>query len=808
MNGFSRGPKNRKPIGSSRGPTNHKPINRKDGVKPMDDPFGLRVRTAGNRRDIVLFLFFCLLAAALIFQLVNLQVFASPWLQALAEPRRQDSSIIPAKRGIIYDRNYNVLAQTVNAITITAQPKQVADPQRTAETLAMMLGGKAEDYYRQLTVDANYVVISKAVDYGAGKALMDLDSDLDKVLKKQQAKTEQHGLPDVDASPAVDAKLAAAQAARQAETGGAGAADSAADVGGAGDAGAEGGSTGDAGGTADAADTKDAAAEAAAAAAEGASGAEDAADAANTAATVNTANTTADTTGAAANSGVNVQFPIKAGGEATRLKGKDNKQADKVEKLTGRNPLYGIYYEKTTRREYPYGDIGMQVIGKVSFQYDEAAGKELLRGDSGIERQYNELLTGSDGLMSTEYSMEKYGRPLSGMPIPGSERQELAAIDGQDIVLSIDIQLQQFVEQKLVESGQERNCENGNALVLDGANGEILATASLPLASRKHLSQKDVQNGATNAKAISLSYEPGSIFKPLTAAALFEEKLVSPDDWFYVSYSRQFIQDSIHDSHPHPDIDMSFREIIAQSSNVGTSWAKDRISDPLYANYLKDFGICEYTGVDFPGEENGWVSKIDGDSEPYPYNVLKDADNWADVRSANISFGQGINVTSLQMASFYGAVANDGIQHRPHFLVGTPQSGVKSTNKESGFNDGSGVSDTDESVGMRIMRSDTASSLQSLLRSVVTDGTGSKARIEGYNVAGKTGTAQKLIDGVYSEQEYVVSFVGFLEASDSKLVCITSMDNPERAEYDAPTGPLFSSIMKYAADRYMIKPSS
>jgi cell division protein FtsI (penicillin-binding protein 3) len=241
---------------------------------------------------------------------------------------------------------------------------------------------------------------------------------------------------------------------------------------------------------------------------------------------------------------------------------------------------------------------------------------------------------------------------------------------------------------------------------------------------------------------------------------------------------RRFSDYTISDSHPRGDMTMSFRTIIAESSNVGISLVKDRIGDEAYAGYLKRFGIGLPTRVDFPGEGLG---------------ILADWDDWSDIQTANISFGQGVSVSSLQIAGFYGAVANNGIKYQPHFLIDRPQALERVS-----------FADTAE----QIMRPDTAQGLTSMLESVVTDGTGHAAKIEGYSVAGKTGTAQKASpDGGYLPDNYIVSFVGFLSSSESKLVCITSMDNPIGAEGNAPTGPLFASIMQFAANRYMIEPS-
>jgi cell division protein FtsI (penicillin-binding protein 3) len=437
---------------------------------------------------------------------------------------------------------------------------------------------------------------------------------------------------------------------------------------------------------------------------------------------------------------------------------------------TSRAALHGIYYLKDTRRVYPHGAIGAQIIGMVGTDNT---------GLFGLEYMYDAVLRGTNGKLATEYSLQKENRPASGQPIPGSARERVEPIDGKDIVVSLDIELQQYVESELVRVGTEREAEGGNVLVLEGATGEITAAASLPLADRDNMDEEMIASGATTLKAICWGYEPGSIFKPLTAAAILEEGAMGIEDGLFAPAYRSIDGYTISDSHPRPDKDMSFRTIIAESSNVGISLAKERISDETYASYLKRFGIGQPTHVDFSGEETG---------------ILAPWETWSAVQSANISFGQGVTVSSLQVASFYGAVANDGIKYQPHFLVEQPQVLTQLN-----------IADKSE----RIMPSATARTLEDMLISVVTDGTGKTAGIEGYVVAGKTGTAEKAApnpaDG-YLRNSYIVSFVGYLAESPNKLVCITSMDNPIGADGNAPTGPLFASIMQFAANRYMIEP--
>jgi cell division protein FtsI (penicillin-binding protein 3) len=604
-------------------------------------------KVVGSNREGLLFVGFCVVALLLVLQLINLQIFAADELSEKARAQRVRVTDIPAKRGTIYDRNGNVLAMSVDATTIYANPQEIEDPEATAAILASVLGGKAEDYYPKLSEKTDPELVDKTNKLGtvtfvyilqkADVALAQKLKDRDAALKEQLAEEAQ--LADSSASA-----------------------------------------------------------------------------------------------------------PHTA--------------------------LYGIHYLQDSKRVYPYDAIGMQIIGTV---FTNA--KDRFEGLYGIEQMYENVLAGTDGKLSTEYSLET-GKPLSGQPIPGSEREEIAPVDGQDIILSLDIELQQHVEAELARTGAERETDNGSALVLDAATGEILATASLPLANREGLSQEEVDRGATTLKAICSSYEPGSIFKSLTAAAILEERAMGTEDTIFVPSTRAIHDYTISDAHPRPDATMSLRTIIAQSSNVGMSIVKDRLSNETYASYLKRFGVGMPTHVDYVGESTG---------------ILAPWEEWPDIQSANISFGQGVEVSPLQMASFYGAVANDGIRYEPHFLIDRPQALDRST-----------FSDRSE----QLMRSDTASELESMLISVVTDGSGHAARIKGYSVAGKTGTAQKASpEGGYLPDNYFVSFVGYFAGSESKLVCITSMDNPIGADGNAPTGPLFASIMQFAANRYMIQPT-
>lgn len=312
--------------------------------------------------------------------------------------------------------------------------------------------------------------------------------------------------------------------------------------------------------------------------------------------------------------------------------------ADKVKELK----LDGVYFIADTRREYPNGSIGGQVIG-----YCNVDGE----GITGLELQYNDILSGTPGTYTAE-------RGEQGFPIPGGVKEETPAVNGQDIMVSLDIKLQDTVEQALAEGVKDLETEEGSSIVMDAATGEIYAACSLPYMNPADMSSSQV--GSESVKAITQAYEPGSTFKSVSALTILEQGTMGPEDTMFCPSSISADDYDVSDSHERDGETYSLREILNHSSNVGISLATEQAGfDKLYDN-IKRFHFTEPTGVDYPGEAAG--------------NVL-DFDNWAKITGYNVSFGQGIAVTPLQMARFYSAIANDGTLVTPHFLISKPQSG-------------------------------------------------------------------------------------------------------------------------------------
>ena len=430
-------------------------------------------------------------------------------------------------------------------------------------------------------------------------------------------------------------------------------------------------------------------------------------------------------------------------------KGADEDGMKKIKDLA----IDGVDFEKTTKRVYPCGSVGSQVIGILN-----SDGKAI----TGLELYYDDILGGTAGHKTTEYSQE-------GVPVPGSEKVTAEVVNGKDIVLSIDIDLQQKLEESLELRVEEVQGKGGSGIVMDSATGEIYACSSSPTFDITDLSE--IKEGATNLSGISSAYEPGSIMKPLTMLGALLDGKVTLDSTYYCPAALNVDGYTITDSHQRPSEDMSVSTIIADSSNVGISLvARDLTFTRLY-EYIKQFQLCDATGVDYPGEASGSVA---------------DKNSWSEVQGYNISFGQGLTTTPIEMVRFYGALANDGTACTPHFLVDVPSEADRRSYSTTQLTD----------------NAQAISTLESMMKQTVERGTGTDAQIKGYNVVGKTGTAEIASDtGGYKKGMYNISFIGYLPDSSTNLVCfVGATDVPGERQ----TVASFRDIMAFAIDRYNI----
>lgn len=449
----------------------------------------------------------------------------------------------------------------------------------------------------------------------------------------------------------------------------------------------------------------------------------------------------------------------------------DVEDAENLQALLDERGVEGVYCLDDTRREYPNGQVGGQVIGACEIKVDEETGAEYYEGISGLEAYYDDLLSGTPGVYVAE-------RGQGGMPIPGGVHEDVPAVDGQDIVVSLDITLQGAVEERLAQGVEDIEGTGGNAVVMDAGTGEIYAAASLPYFNPADRSV--VEEGSTQLKCVTDLLEPGSIFKTVSTMAILETGTMGPDDTIFCPAYITADGYTISDAHDRGDQEMTLREILDKSSNVGISLAVEEMGFQELYDHIVAYGLHSDTGVDYPGE---------GEADTDALGYLVPFDEWGRVTAYNVSFGQGISVTPLQMVRFYGAIINDGVAVTPHFLISKPQSG-----------------ETPEYETEQIIQNTSAlPTMIDMLKTVVSNGTGTAAAIDGYEVAGKTSTAEIYDEenGGYREGVYNICFTGFLADSSSQLVCFVGANE---VPGDRVVTPVFKDIMTTAIDRFKITP--
>lgn len=417
--------------------------------------------------------------------------------------------------------------------------------------------------------------------------------------------------------------------------------------------------------------------------------------------------------------------------------------------------LDGIYFLDDMKRVYPYGSIAGQILGLVDVDGN---------GQTGLELYYDSILKGEPGKLVLQQG-------AYGMPIPGGTEVDEPAKDGQDIILSIDIDMQQYVEERLAKGVSDIGGEDGSAVLYDADSGDIIAIASTPYLDPSDRS--NIEEGATSVKAITTQFEPGSIFKTASFCAMLEAGGITAQTTVDCPVYLEADEYKISDAHERAATTMTAAEVLAQSSNVGTSLL---VQQHLGFNGLYDkirkYGLNDATGVDYPGEAEGYLTNVS---------------TWSLIQSYNVTFGQGISLSPLMITRFYGAIASGtGVAHTPHFLISKPSSGEE-------------VTWNSEQI---IDNTDAIAPLTDMLVGVVENGTGKTAAVEGYTTAGKTGTAEYADDtGSYVKNMYNLDFVGFLPNATSNLVCFVGVNH---VPYERNTCEVFKDIMTEASSRYKI----
>jgi cell division protein FtsI (penicillin-binding protein 3) len=407
-------------------------------------------------------------------------------------------------------------------------------------------------------------------------------------------------------------------------------------------------------------------------------------------------------------------------------------------------PGFGFYPEE--RRSYPQRSVAAQVLGYVGIDGD---------GLAGLELQFDRELAGRAG-------KETIVKDPSGRVIDAEK--ERAEIPGKDLFLTLDHSIQANAEEVLRQTVHKWSAKSASAIVLDPRTGSILAMAVQPGydANRFPSAPRDLQRNRT----VTDTYEPGSTFKLITVAGALSEHIVSPSTRFELPYSLQVADRVIHDAEERGTVNYSVAQILAHSSNIGAITLAEMLGRTRLSSWISRFGFGRSTGVDFPGESPG---------------IVLPPDKWSGSTIGNVPIGQGIAVTPVQMAAAYAAIANRGIWSRPHLVDHVQGGGRPSLHRH------------------RLVSTRIAGELMSMLKDVVAEGTGQYAAIPGYQVAGKTGTAQKPDShGGYATGRYVSSFVGILPASRPRLVVLVTVDEPRGAIWGGVVAaPAFQQIARF-----------
>ena len=410
----------------------------------------------------------------------------------------------------------------------------------------------------------------------------------------------------------------------------------------------------------------------------------------------------------------------------------------------------------------PAGDMGRALIGEVGVDND---------GLSGVEEAYDDRLTGRNGTLIVE-------RDLAGRTIPAGRHQIDPAVPGDDLVLTIDSNLQFTVEGILANQIATVGGQGGMAIVSNPRTGELLAIAN---------QERDPATGAVvnsgNDLAVTANYEPGSVNKLITLSAAIEEGVVTPDEIINVPSALRVADHTYYDSHAGP---LTVTDVLAKSSNVGTIEIAQRLGAERVHEYLRRFGFGRSTGLGLPHEEQGQVL---------------DLADWSGTSIGSIPIGQGISVTAMQMLYAYNVIANDGVYLPPRL--------VRATVDEDGKRHEVGPGDS-----RRVVSPTTAAAMRAMLTQVIASGTGRAAAIEGYDAAGKTGTARKpQPGGGYTDDagnyHYISTFAGFIPASDPQLSIIVVIDEPTTSPYAAQVvAPAFAEIGRHALRLLGIPPAA
>jgi cell division protein FtsI (penicillin-binding protein 3) len=416
--------------------------------------------------------------------------------------------------------------------------------------------------------------------------------------------------------------------------------------------------------------------------------------------------------------------------------------------------LPGVQFLKENQRFYPNGQLAAHVIGFVSLDS---------KGIEGVEFQYDTLLNGKKDVWTM--ARDAFGREIATGGVPSNKEDQQYHVS-----LTLDKQIQHTVETELGRAVQKWKAKGGMAIVMDPGTGKVLAMVSSPSFNPNQFLQSRPKNWRN--RAVSDVFEPGSLFKTFLAAAAVEEKVVQPSDSFYCENGAYQIHDrTIHDHSKHGWL--TVQQIIKYSSNIGASKVGEKVGRERLYRYICAFGFGEKTRIGLPGEAKG---------------ILRHPRYWPQIGLSTISFGQGISVTGIQMVTALSAIANGGNLMKPYVVE-------KITNEK-----GEVTQSFQPEAVRRVISAETAKKVTAMLKTTTEKGgTGEEAVPAGYEIAGKTGTAQKVdsLLGRYSDDRFVSGFMGFAPADEPKIALLVVIDEPQGAIYGGTVAaPVFKGIVE------------
>lgn len=423
-------------------------------------------------------------------------------------------------------------------------------------------------------------------------------------------------------------------------------------------------------------------------------------------------------------------------------------QANAVKKLN----LLGIGLTEEGDRSYPQDNLASHVMGFTGLDS---------QGLDGVELTFDQYLRGSKGSIIIEYDG-------SGKEIPYAVHRYIAPIAGKDLYLTLDMVIQKIVERELDKVMEETKAKSATIIAMQPYTGEILALANRPDYDPNRFAEFAPKTWRN--VAISNAFEPGSTFKILTTTAVMGEKTTSLGERFFDSGAIDVQGRTIHCWKHGGHGSQTFKEVVENSCNTGFVTVGLRLGADLFYQYLSAFGLGKATGVDLPGEAKGIVIN---QAKVQPINL------------ATMSMGQSIAVTPIQLVSAVAAAINGGVHLKPQIA------------KMVKDHDGQAIAEFQpEKIG-QVVPEETSKQVREILESVVANGTGKNAYIEGYRIGGKTGTAQKVGDGGYMQGKYIASFVGFAPADKPQIVLMIAIDEPEGLYYGGQiAAPVFKNIMQ------------